>query len=102
MGTEIQEVSGAVEGMKLTERCDAPPALLQKQCFSTGSDRGTGKPHPNGSLENRKFDHRPQWSCSDSDHVAPQRAPIRYILRPYTYCISSKKFSSVFYINSLH
>src|SRR6266498_2806290 len=43
MGTEIQAVSGAVEGMKLTERCDAPPALLQKQCFSTGSDRGTGK-----------------------------------------------------------
>ena len=30
-------------------------ALLQKQCFATGSDRGTGKPHPHGSLEHRTF-----------------------------------------------
>ncbi len=30
-------------------------ALLQKQCFATGSDRGTGTPHPHGSLEHRTW-----------------------------------------------
>src|SRR5882724_5273052 len=28
-------------------------ALLHKQCFATGSDRGTGKSHPHGSLAHR-------------------------------------------------
>ena len=53
-------------------------ALLQTQCFSTGSDRGTGKPYPNGSLENRKFDHHGPpgangriWNMCDIPAFAP-------------------------------
>jgi hypothetical protein len=39
MGREIQEVSGAAEGMKFTERCDSPP------CSGLSDSIGV-RPHP--------------------------------------------------------
>ena len=36
MGTEIQEVLGAVEEMKWTERCDAPPCAAAKAVLCNG------------------------------------------------------------------
>ena len=36
MGTDIQEVLGAVEGMQLTDRCDAPPCAAAKAVLCNG------------------------------------------------------------------
>src|SRR5712691_2459154 len=36
LATSSQEVSGAVEGMKLTDRCDAPPCAAAKAVLCNG------------------------------------------------------------------